>query len=287
MEDHQDASLKISQLDGKLSASASTARPQTASTSPSAPLHPPSPSLNEAAAPAKTDSFESQPMTSTSSASSTRPAPVQLTMEDNGPSPYGTRSRHRTGNARVNYAEDRELDMDYDWAPASKKARGSSTSASSTNLQAEDNDTAGVNTRRRSLTTAILPPASKGGNTNLSKEQIPGLSSFSVHPGASASAPQPSKKRKAPGTVPAAPASTSTMPNAANNQVGPRKAAPVASTNGSRTTNMLSFDVSQGFLKNGELKADDGTALAVNGTYLSASFHTARAHVPILQVSNC
>ncbi|KAI4247716.1 MAG: hypothetical protein L6R40_001302 [Gallowayella cf. fulva] len=203
-------------------------------------------------------------MTSTSSASSTRPAPVQLTMEDNGPSPYGTRSRHRTGNARVNYAEDRELDMDYDWAPASKKARGSSTSASSTNLQAEDNDTAGVNTRRRSLTTAILPPASKGGNTNLSKEQIPGLSSFSVHPGASASAPQPSKKRKAPGTVPAAPASTSTMPNAANNQVGPRKAAPVASTNGSRTTNMLSFDVSQGFLKNGELKADDGTALAVN-----------------------
>jgi len=32
-----------------------------------------------------------------------------------------------------------------------------------------------------------------------------------------------------------------------------------------RETNMLSFETCQGYLKNGKLKADDGTLLALNG----------------------
>ncbi|KAL8974731.1 MAG: hypothetical protein Q9197_001023 [Variospora fuerteventurae] len=184
-------------------------------------------------------------------------------MEHNGPSPYGTRSRrNRTGNARPNYAEDRELDMDYDWAPASKKARDSSTSASSTKLQSEEPENFGVNTRRRSLTTAILPTPSKGSNSATAKDHIPGLSSFSLNPESSEAPQAPSKKRKAPGALPAAAATTSTVTTAG--QSASRKTSKSTTAAGSRSTNMLSFETSHGFLKNGKLTADNGTVLAVN-----------------------
>ncbi|KAL8774738.1 MAG: hypothetical protein Q9209_000677 [Squamulea sp. 1 TL-2023] len=186
-------------------------------------------------------------------------------MEDNGPSPYGTRSRNRGGNARINYAEDRELEMDYEWANASKKARDSSTSASSTNLQAEDSESTGINTRRRSLTTAALPLTSKGGTSTLPKDNIPGLSSFPVHPEPGTSTQQISKKRKAPGAVPAAPTNPLAASSASNSKGASRKAAAaVISTNSLRSSNILTFEGSRGYLQNGELRADDGTVLAVN-----------------------
>ncbi|CAI4216562.1 unnamed protein product [Parascedosporium putredinis] len=36
-------------------------------------------------------------------------------------SPYGTRSRNRTGNARPNYAEDKDMDLDYEYLPPKKE----------------------------------------------------------------------------------------------------------------------------------------------------------------------
>ncbi|KAL8846156.1 MAG: hypothetical protein Q9221_008736 [Calogaya cf. arnoldii] len=238
--------------------------PPAPSTSPSTLVDPSPPSVPEAAS-VKTGLLESQPMPTTSFTSSTVPAHVQPTMDDTGPSPYGTRSRNRGGNARINYAEDRELDMDYDWTPASKKPRDSSTSASSTNLQAEDIDHTGVSTRRRSVTTAILPPASKGANPTTPKDQIPGLSSFPVQfePGGVSTQPT-SKKRKAPGAAPATPSNPSATPSTTSSKHVSRKAATAPSTNCSRITNMLSFEDSKGYLKNGALRADDGTVLAVN-----------------------
>lgn len=189
-------------------------------------------------------------------------------MEDNGPSPYGTRSRNRTGNARPNYAEDRELEMDYDWAPASKKARGSSTSPSSTNLQSEENESSGVSTRRRSLTTVAFPSLSKGANSTVPKDHLPGMSSFSVNPEPTEAPQQPSKKRKAPGAIPAAPSNLSANTTSATSLPTSRKSSKVTSAHALRFTNMLSFEASQGYLKKGELVADDGTVLAVNGTYM-------------------
>ncbi|KAL8935062.1 MAG: hypothetical protein Q9211_004905 [Gyalolechia sp. 1 TL-2023] len=203
-------------------------------------------------------------MTATSSASSAFPPQPRNAMEDNGPSPYGTRSRNRTGNARPNYAEDRELEMDYDWAPASKKARGSSTSASSTNVQGEENESLGVSTRRRSLTTVALPSSTKGANSTAPKDHIPGMSSFSVHPEPSEAPQQPSKKRKAPGAVPAALSTLSANTTSTTSFTTSRKSSKLTSAHVSRFTNMLSFDASQGYLKKGELIADDGTVLAVN-----------------------
>ncbi len=34
----------------------------------------------------------------------------------------------------------------------------------------------------------------------------------------------------------------------------------------------MTFETCQGYLKNGKLKADDGTVLAVNGVFLQSSF---------------
>ncbi|KAL8631700.1 hypothetical protein Q9189_002607 [Teloschistes chrysophthalmus] len=260
-EDH-DAQPDTTQLTKADRGSAARALPQASSTLPPAPLDP-SPSGPEISA--KTGRLGSQPMTTTSSASSTIPSQARNAMDDQGPSPYGTRSRNRAGNARPNYAEDRELDMDYESAPASYKTRGSSTSASSANLQGDENEGSAVNTRRRSLTTAAPLTATKGSNSAAPKDPLPGMSSFSVHPESSAVAQQPSKKRKAPGAVPttSTPAASNHGPTANHSTL--RKGAAVPPVSCSRTTNMLTFETSKGFLKNEELIADDGTVLAVNG----------------------
>ncbi|KAL8830897.1 MAG: hypothetical protein Q9170_005528 [Blastenia crenularia] len=253
-----DASIKPAESGGSISTSANTTLPRLSSTSPPPP---PNPSLS---APAPSANMDSQPMTATSSTSSTYPPQAQSLMEDNGPSPYGTRSRNRTGNARPNYAEDRELEMDYDWAPASKKARGSSTSASSTNLQSEENEGSGMSTRRRSLTTLAIPSQPKGANLITPKDQLPGMSSFSVNPEPHGIPQQPSKKRKAPGAVPAAPPNVTTNSVSTTSHTTTRKAPKATSISAPRSTNMLSFESSQGYLKDGQLTADDGTVLAVN-----------------------
>lgn len=253
---------KSAELGGSVGASANNARPRPSSATPPAP-HDPSPSVRETSA--KPSRLESQPMTTTSSASSTLPSQARNAMEDHGPSPYGTRSRNRTGNARPNYAEDRELDMEYEWAPTSNKARGSSTSACSTNVQGEANESAGVSTRRRSLTTAVLPSAARCGNASVPKDPLPGMSSFSVHPEPDAASQPPSKKRKVAST-----SASSNLPPTTS--AASRKALTAASVNGHRATNMLSFETSQGYLKNGELRADDGTVLAINGTYQPSLF---------------
>ncbi|KAL8896614.1 MAG: hypothetical protein Q9192_002990 [Flavoplaca navasiana] len=260
----QHASPIAAPLDGKSTASANTPLPPAPSTSPSTIVDPSPPAPSEAAV-VKTGSSDSQPMITTSSTASILPAQVQPTMDDTGPSPYGTRrSRLLASHARINYAEDRELDMDYDESPASKKPRDSSTSCSSMNLQVEDYDNTGVSTRRRSLTTAIAPPALKGGNATVPKEHIPGLSSFSMHQEPGAPAQQTSKKRKAPGAAPVTQSNTSVTPSVTTSKNVSRKAATAISSNSSRTTNMLSFDDSKGYLKDGVMKADDGTVLAVN-----------------------
>ncbi|KAI4168108.1 MAG: hypothetical protein LQ343_006641 [Gyalolechia ehrenbergii] len=252
------ASPKSAGSGGRISASANTSLPPSSSTSSPAPPNP----LPSALDPSP--NIDSQPMTATSSTSSGFPPQPRNVMEDNGPSPYGTRSRNRTGNARPNYAEDRELEMDYDWAPASKKARGSSTSPSSTNLQSEENESSGVSTRRRSLTTVAFPSLSKGANSTVPKDHLPGMSSFSVNPEPTEAPQQPSKKRKAPGAIPAAPSNLSANTTSATSLPTSRKSSKVTSAHALRFTNMLSFEASQGYLKKGELVADDGTVLAVN-----------------------
>ena len=176
--------------------------------------------------------------------------------ESNGPSPYGTRSRNRTGNARPNYAEDRDAEMDYEWT-SGKKATGSAA-ASQTQTIEGDKITTGPGRR---ATNGIANHKSTPSPATISKEQIPGTSSFSLNAETGAQ----SKKRKAPGNG-GTPSATAVQPPAPT--TGRKATQPIpASSCATRETSMVSFESSQGYLNHGSLVADDKTRFKVNGMY--------------------
>ena len=213
-------------------------------------------------------SHESQPMTATSSTSSAPADHGTTTMELNGPSPYGTRSRNRTGNSRPNYAEDPELE-DYDWS-STKKSQVLSSAATSAHLQTGEGErSSGVNTRRSSTTALNTGPAKTTAPTT-SKEQLPGMSSFSITSEASVPSHPPTKKRKAPSGGHGHSGGTATAQAQAPTQARRQVHLPGVFV-GYRETNMMSFETSQAYLKNGKLRADDGTMLGVDG---KQAFHS-------------
>ena len=215
----------------------------------------------------KASPWDSQPMTKTSSSSSALSASGANPTETAAPSPYGTRSRNKTGAARPNYAEDRDGDTEYELGTAKKPHVNGTVSTSSQPYPGDYTKPYGVGTRRSSAT---IPSSSanKGVPANPPKDQIPGMSSFALTSDPStAPVPPPSRKRKMPGGSTAASATSSSVGH--SHSRGPHRRVANASSNLShRETNMLSFDNCQGYLKNGKLKADDGTVLSVNGRQL-------------------
>jgi hypothetical protein len=212
-----------------------------------------------------TRAHHSQPMTKTVSSSSIPPGMDTSTAGDTvGPSPYGTRSRNKAGNARPNYAEDREVDTESDRASA-KKSQASNGAVMLGQTHAVDGDrSTGMNTRRSS-NAAPGSATSKAGPVTNAKEGIPGMSSFPLNSEAIASSlPTTSKKRKAPGGG-VTTSTTSPQPGQPASHGSSRKATTTTSSARYRETNMLTFESSQGFLKDGKLKADDGTILGING----------------------
>ena len=169
--------------------------------------------------------------------------------------PYGTRSRNRTGSARINYAEDREVDMDFEWS--SKKAQNSSKAGAL--LPAGESGPAQV-TDRKTLSGTNGTPGNKSAVQPApgSKDYIPGTSTFSVNADSSSAVQPYSRKRKTPGTQ------SGSTPH--SSQTSSRRGVHGASMPSSiRDVNTFSFDTCQAFLKHGKLKADDGTTFNVNG----------------------
>jgi hypothetical protein len=121
----------------------------------------------------------------------------------------------------------------------------------------------GVSTRRASAVAngATTMAATNSSGSASSKDHIPGTSSFSANP--TNAGPSQSKKRKAAGSVNAAPSPNG--PTAGSHAMTRKASTAAASAGGVRESNMLTFENCQGYLKNGKLKADDGTVLAVNG----------------------
>ena len=210
--------------------------------------------------------LESQPMTTSSSSSS---VPPEQHMETTSASPYGTRSRNRTGNPRPNYAEDREVDMEYEWT-SGKKSQGNPGSTMLNNLQAGESDKASTGSTRRSSAAASngLMSSTKAALPNVQNSNLPGMSTFSAYPDPNlvTTPPAPTRKRKAPGIGPVASHTTANLQQNSATGVSRRNAVPPQSSK-LRTTNLMTFDSCQGYLKNGKLKADDGTILAVNGKF--------------------
>ena len=212
----------------------------------------------------RTANAESQAMTTSSTSTSNSHGQTATAMDSTGASPYGTRSRNRTGNPRPNYAEDRDLE-EYEWN-ATKKSQNSLGSTVSAHLQLGDHEkSSGVNTRRSS-TTASGTAIGKTGTPTTPKEHLPGMSSFSITPEVSAPPPPVSKKRKAPGNGHANSNGTTVGGQAHAPNHSRKHASMPAVAVGFRETNMMSFESSQGYLKHGKLRADDGTILGIDGT---------------------
>ncbi len=160
---------------------------------------------------------------------------------------YGTRSRHRMGNARPNYAEDQ--DMDFEMASTSSKKKPANDAIASAAITHSTTESK----RAQEFARFIAVNSNGGPADSATKESTPGT------PVAAASL---SKKRKAPGAsagyTQTPPASNSPAPNALGKLPAPSLVA--------RETNIMTFTKSKACLnKKGELPADDGAKLCVNG----------------------
>lgn len=200
------------------------------------------PVTQEAPQTAQTSSATSQPLNSSTSADGSGGNMTETAAT------YGTRSRNRTGNARPNYAEDQEMDIDYSSSAATtatKKKPAPDAMPSSQN--ASESKRAQDFNRLVAGTNGATPHSDSPGP----KESTP-------------TAPTNSKKRKAA----AAPASTQTPP-VSNSPVPAATRKPMASSlSTTRETNIMTFTKHKSCLnKKGELVADDGTKLCVNGEW--------------------
>lgn len=235
---------------------------RTSSTSPPA-VHPRATEVS-----AKQTTLDSQPMTATTSASS---LPHDHTTKEatdaNGASPYGTRSRNRTGSSRPNYTEEPEI-MEYEWT-SSKKSPGFPDVANSiSQASAHLDKSSGANTRRSS-NAVPTPPTNipRATIANTANHQIPGMSSFSVNPDSAAAPGGTTRKRKAPGGIPATQQNSSILTHLSAS--GPlRRQVSGTDFQTMRTTTLMTFDACQGYLRDGKLQSDDGTWLAVGGKSL-------------------
>ncbi|KID91186.1 Bromo adjacent protein [Metarhizium guizhouense ARSEF 977] len=164
---------------------------------------------------------------------------------------YGTRSRNRGGNARINYAEDKDIDMDvYDYYDKKDQDVPKKSSRKSDVAANGDGAARAVGSRRAAAEEARAVGAS---NQNGSKSSTPSGVGVGVGGGASQGAPtsgaaQGSRKRKA-------------------TAVSTRKAGQMGQLEGTPMpeTNMLTFEnCNHRPDANGCMVADDGTVLEPN-----------------------
>ncbi|KAI9825782.1 MAG: putative PHD type zinc finger protein with BAH domain-containing protein [Phylliscum demangeonii] len=206
-----------------------------------------------------------QPMTATTSASSS--SARSALNGTTATSSYGTRSRLRAGASRPNYAEDADIEMDDDLGravrPEEKKPKSAPvTEKKSARTTPTEHVATGVKTRRSS---AALDHALNGKNApapTIAPQSIPRTSTFSANPDVDG---PPAKRRKLTAGEKASGRQSSTAPAPAPAATSTRKSSSaVAPTPRPRETNMLTFERSKGYLKDGKLKADDGTVLQAN-----------------------
>lgn len=198
---------------------------------------------------------QSQPMTATTSSAS-----QNLTQADGDGSAeaatYGTRSRNKGGNARPNYADDRELDLEIEASGRIQKSKPKKAGASSTSLAGTQVELVPVQNGFSAVNTATI-------TTNGVSPTIPGMSTFSTQ--APATLVAPSKKRKQPGANnTTAPTTSAQAPVSA-----PSKSRGAHSSSPNRIhleTNMMSFSRCHARLNaKMQLVAEDGTVLVANG----------------------
>ncbi len=175
-------------------------------------------------------------------------------LESAAGAPYGTRSRQRTGGSRPNYAEDKDVDMDGEMNGIHAKAILARKSGSL--AESYPAETLSDTTTRRGFSAVNGVPKPASANAQVPRDSLPGMSSFAANPAPITA----SKKRKQPG-------SSTTMTARTSHCVSAKpKGSAGTSARFQPETNMMTFERCGGYLDaNRQLKADDGTAMSVNG----------------------
>ena len=211
-------------------------------------------------------------------------------------SPYGTRSRNRTGQTRPNYAEDRDIDSDLYDIPEKKESAPKKVSRHSAPAPAPASNGADFSSAATGANPSVLggpgntapgPGASSqhqqhqdpNSKQNVRKRASPearsatngakdaGSSSHATTPNSTGTPSQPSKKRKTNNH------STKDSPVSAPNVQSQLAAQYISANNdviekcktGYRETNLLTFETCGGHPRDRKLTADDGTVLEING----------------------
>ncbi|KAH6638306.1 hypothetical protein C7974DRAFT_356588 [Boeremia exigua] len=177
--------------------------------------------------------------------------------------PYGTRSRNRPGRSRINYAEDTEMDFEM---TAHASTNGNASDPPSRNsMAAENGQSSGVSGKKGAGAAQSSAP---WGNSGPNPKDTPATLSISgssaTTPAPQATTAQPTSKRRKNATKDATNGiqAGATAPS----QVAKRAAqvqAPAAAPY-TRESNMMTFEFSGAFPKDGKLQADDGQTLSVN-----------------------
>jgi hypothetical protein len=200
--------------------------------------------------------------------SGSAPSPKDAVLET--ASPYGTRSRNRTGNSRPNYAEDKDIDTetyDYYSEKRDQDMRKGARQSSSTANPAQEGQRSNGSARKAATT-------EDGKNTtshNAAKEQHSGPAAPTGNSATHTNGPPATKKRKAAAQSVGGPQSQPVTVQPAASTSGPPRRVATLSQGGYPETNMLSFENCNARPVNGKLVADDGTVLEPNG---NAIHHT-------------
>ncbi|SPN97114.1 related to PHD finger protein [Cephalotrichum gorgonifer] len=207
----------------------------------------------------------SQPMTTSNSEGPDAPTKDASAEASSASSPYGTRSRHRSGNSRPNYAEDKEMDFEYDYNPSKKDSepKKSTRLAQTPALTGSETQRPNGPSRRTTSDDSKITSSHHGANDEISTSQ---QAPTQVGNGSGGSQPA-SKKRKAaahsrnstPAPQPSQQQGSATTKKSASSQ----SQAQISGRTFSET-NMLTFADCNAMPKDGKLVADDGTVLAPN-----------------------
>lgn len=177
-------------------------------------------------------------------------------------SPYGTRSRNRSGNPRPNYAEDKDIEMDnYDFYQGKKN--GSPKRPGNRPPPPAKDAVNGDATRESAVPRKTVVDEPKTAQSqNGTKDQNSSTSTTTSTNVQISSAPQPSRKRKATAQS-AASTGQATSVNAQAKKNGNSGVPPAGIS--WPDTNMLTFENCNSRPDNRRMVADDGTVLEPNG----------------------
>lgn len=213
------------------------------------------------------------------------------------PSPYGTRSRNRTGAARPNYAEDKDLDLEmFDAYPQRKdddakklatKQQGASSTPAPANPAPAAPRSGNGSSRKPLPEDGRQHNGTKDQHQQQQQQQQPqpqnqhqpsNVASSAANGAGATNSASKGKKRKVADTAPTT--SGSQTPSGLNGGTLPssglqKRVGTSGQSTGNGTpssasygeTNLVTFENSKSRPKDGKMIADDGTILEVNGKF--------------------